>query len=120
MRRPAMSELEFPVTRLRVIEDDDGWLKLVCSLAPMLKLFQLITALWVVWLMSRRVAEVSWIVAVPSTTVPPWGLAWASCGSIGPIDRRNASEVAPSAGMNSRLMPASTRLNLVVDPLAAR
>jgi hypothetical protein len=59
-------------TRLRVTALAEGWTKLTWAWAPTLKLFQFSTARLLDWLMLRLLPL--WpMLAVPATTLPPWG-----------------------------------------------
>ncbi len=66
-----------PVTRFKVTDELVGWMKRVCSSAPMEKLCQLMMALSVDWVTVSSVPS-SVMVALPAATVPPWGVARAT------------------------------------------
>src|SRR5688500_566812 len=51
--RPRIDEGETPVMRLRIVDEEPGWVNLTSSLTLMLNPFQLIIALSVIWLILR-------------------------------------------------------------------
>ena len=71
---PAICEGSAPVTRFSVIALGDGCWNWTCCLLPTSKLLQLTAARCDVWSICVSV-EVWPIVAVPATTLPPWGCA---------------------------------------------
>jgi len=74
VRLPRMLEGSGPSTRLRAIELLSGCTNWTASVAPMLKLCQLIATFWLVWVMVVLPAELL-MAAPPSVTTPPTGRA---------------------------------------------
>ncbi len=71
---PSITLRSLPTTRLSVIAEALGWLKLTVSPAAMPKPCQLMLARCVLW--SMRVTLPAWpMVALPLVTVPPCGAA---------------------------------------------
>src|SRR5271157_4235394 len=70
LRAPCSTLCSLPITRLRVIDEALGWLKLTVSEGAVLKLCQLMEALFVDWLMFVVVPD--WpMAAAPVVTTPP-------------------------------------------------
>src|SRR5947207_2875208 len=83
-------------------EDADGCWKFTRSPAPIEKLCQLIAALSVDCRMSSRVDEVGVMVALPPTTVPFCGIAWAA-----PTIRADAETPASRPAISGRRVERS-------------
>ena len=73
-RLPSTTVRLLPKTLLSAEEVESGWRKITDSLLPILKLFQLIIILFVVWVTVKEEPEVS-IVPAPEEIVPPCGRA---------------------------------------------
>lgn len=62
------------MTRLSVIEEEEGWMKLTVSFGATEKLCQLMEAFWLDWVMSVTPGVLE-MAALPVVTVPPVGEA---------------------------------------------
>ena len=80
-----------------------GWLKRTLSLARMLNVFQLMTALLVDWLTITAGPPWPWMVAAPPTTVPPSGPAAAGVKPSGRSAQVVSNSFVSSGFASSRL-----------------